>query len=196
MLFLGDKWVELHDFVSRSLEAKQESDPTPALLSEKAVSIQHPSWLEHALRLARVRGYWMLYPGIDTARNLATVHRELKHIPEEYATKENSKPLLADDATEEEIENIRQKIRAGSEITLAPVSLLDSLPNKGSLRPFGDLPILAWDGRETDFEELNSLSTKYSAEFREKAGNCATEPAEKLKEKEHLSTQDLFCITE
>ncbi|KAI0844486.1 hypothetical protein F5Y00DRAFT_197876 [Daldinia vernicosa] len=196
VLFLGDKWVELHDFVSRSLEAKQELDPVPVLLSEKVVSIQHPSWLEHALRLARARGYWMLYPGIDTARNLATVHRELKHIPEEYATKENSKPLLADDATEEEIENVRQKIRAGSEITLAPVSLLDSLPNKGSLRPFGDLPILAWDGQVTDFEELNSLTAKYSAEFRETAGNCGTEPTEKLKEKERLSARDLFCIAE
>ncbi|KAI8963882.1 hypothetical protein F5Y11DRAFT_346132 [Daldinia sp. FL1419] len=196
VLFLGDKWVELHDFVSKSLEAKQGSEFVPTILSEKVVSTQHPSWLEHALRLARARGYLTLYPGVDTSSNLATVHRELKHIPEEYATEENSKPLLADDASEEEIENVRQKIRAGPEITLAPVSLLDSLPNKGSLRPFGELPILAWDGQETGFEELNSLATKYSDEFREKAGNCGAQVAEKLKEKEWLSAQDLFCQTE
>ncbi|KAK6957729.1 hypothetical protein Daesc_000517 [Daldinia eschscholtzii] len=196
VLFLGDKWVELQDFVSRSLEAKQESDPVPALLSEKVVSTQHPSWLEHALRLARARGYWMLYPSVDIARNLATVHRELKHIPEEYDNQENSKPLLADDASEEEIEKVRQMIRAGPEITLAPVSLLDGLPNKGNLRPLGDLPILAWDGQETNFEELNSAAIKYAAEFREKAGNCVTEPGEKLKEKERLSAKDLFCTTE
>ncbi|KAI1481597.1 hypothetical protein F4774DRAFT_37149 [Daldinia eschscholtzii] len=196
VLFLGDKWVELQDFVSRSLETKQKSDPVPALLSEKVVSTQHPSWLEHALRLARARGYWMLYPSVDIARNLATVHRELKHIPEEYDNQENSKPLLADDASEEEIEKIRQMIRAGPEITLAPVSLLDGLPNKGNLRPLGDLPILAWDGQETNFEELNSAAIKYAAEFREKAGNCMTEPGEKLKEKERLSAKDLFCTIE
>ncbi|KAI1470681.1 uncharacterized protein F4812DRAFT_418612 [Daldinia caldariorum] len=196
VLFLGDKWVELHDFASRSLEVKQGSDPVPALLSEKVVSTQHPSWLEHALRLARARGYWMLYPGVDIARNLATVHIELRHIPEEYDSQENSKPLLADDASEEEIEKVRQKIRAGPEITLASASLLDSLPDKGNLRPFSTLPIVAWDGQETNFEELYSLATKYSAEFREKVGNCGAESEEKLKEKERFSAQDLFCKTE
>ncbi|OTA63642.1 hypothetical protein K449DRAFT_432950 [Hypoxylon sp. EC38] len=196
VLFLGEKWMELHDFVSRSLEAKQELDPVPALLSEKLVSTQYPSWLEHAFRLARARGYWMLYPGEDTARNLATVHSELNRIPEEYATQENSKPLLADDASEEEIENVRQKIRFGTEIPLAPVSLLDSLPNEGNLRPFGDLPILTWDGQSTDFEELNSLSAKYAAEFKEIVGKCGKESADKKKEKENLSTQDLFCATD
>ena len=72
MLFMGDKWAELHDFVSRSLEAQQRLDSTPALLSEKLVSTQHPSWLEHALRLSRLRGYWTVYPGEETAKSLAT----------------------------------------------------------------------------------------------------------------------------
>ncbi|KAI1210924.1 uncharacterized protein F4807DRAFT_459153 [Annulohypoxylon truncatum] len=195
VLFLGERWMELHDFVSRSLEAKQESDPVPALLSEKIVSTQYPSWLEHALRLARARGYWMLYPGDDTARNLATVHSELNHLPEEYASHESSKPLLADDASEEEIENVRQKIRTGIETPLAPVSLLDSLPNKGNLRPFNDLPIVTWNGRSTDLEELDALSAKYSAEFREKVGGCGTEPGKK-EEREPLSAQDMFCSTD
>ncbi|KAI0840984.1 hypothetical protein F5Y06DRAFT_234756 [Hypoxylon sp. FL0890] len=196
VLFLGEKWMELHDFVSRSLEAKQGLDPVPALLSEKIVSTQYPSWLEHALRLARARGYWMLYPGEDTARNLATVHSELNRMPEEYATQENSKPLLADDASEEEIENVRQKIRIGTETPLAPVSLLDSLPNEGNLRPFGDLPILTWDGQSTDFEELNSLSANYATAFRDIVGGCGKEPAERKKERESLSTQDLFCASD
>ncbi|KAI1386424.1 uncharacterized protein F4822DRAFT_316228 [Hypoxylon trugodes] len=195
VLFLGEKWMELHDFVSRSLEAKQELEPSPALLSEKVVSTQYPSWLEHALRLARARGYWMLYPGKDTAENLATVHSELNHMPEEYATRENSRTVLADDASEEEIENVRQKIRAGVEIPLAPVSLLDSLPNNGNLRPFGDLPIVSWDGQPVDFEELTAFSEKYSAEFKQKVGSC-TESEDDQKQRESFSTQDLFCLTD
>ncbi|KAI1377732.1 hypothetical protein F4677DRAFT_45827 [Hypoxylon crocopeplum] len=196
VLFLGEKWMELHDFVSRSLEAKQDLDPVPTLLTEKVVSTQYPSWLEHALRLARARGYWMLYPGEDTARNLATVHSELNRMPEEYASQENSKPLLADDATEEEIENVRQKIRVGMEVPLAPVSLLDSLSNEGHLRPFGDLPILTWDGQSTDYQELNSLAAKYAAEFKEKVGSCTTKSVEDQKQRVSLLAQDLFCATD
>lgn len=197
MLFLGEKWMELHDFVSRSLEAKQGLDPVPELLTEKVVSTQYPSWLEHALRLARARGYWVLYPGEDTARNLATVHSELHPIPEEYASQESTKPLLAEDASEEEIDNVRQKIRAGIEIPLAPVSLLDSLPNGGNLRAFSDLPILAWNGQAAEIEEINSLATKYATEFMEKVGRCDTAtPKDKQKVRENLSTQDLFCTSE
>ncbi|KAI1776910.1 hypothetical protein F4818DRAFT_412261 [Hypoxylon cercidicola] len=196
MLFLGERWMELHDFVSRSLEAKRNSDPVPELLTEKVVSTQYPSWLEHALRLARARGYWVLYPGEDTARNLATVHSELHPMPEEYASQDNSKPLLAEDSTEEEIENIRQKIRAGIEIPLAPVSLLDSLPNDGNLRAISDLPILTWDGQAAEVERINSLATKYATEFKEKVGKCDTASKEKQKLRDNLSTQDLFCTNE
>ncbi|KAI0387854.1 hypothetical protein F5Y04DRAFT_286815 [Hypomontagnella monticulosa] len=196
VLFLGDKWMELHDFVSRSLEAKQELNPVPELLSEKVVSTQHPSWLEHALRLARARGYWLLYPGEDTAKNIATVHSELSRMPEEYASREDSKPLLADDASEEEIENIRQKIRGGTEIPLSSVSLLDGLPNDGNLRPLGDLPIITWDGEPTTFEDLTSLALDYSTEFKEGVGGCNVEAVETEKQREPLSAQDLFCATD
>ncbi|KAI0014427.1 hypothetical protein F4779DRAFT_10682 [Xylariaceae sp. FL0662B] len=195
VLFLGEKWMELHDFVSRSLEAKQDLDPVPAILSKKDVSTQYPSWLEHALRLARARGYWILYPGQDTAQNLATVHSELRHMPEEYADLDNSRSLLGDDASDEEIENLRQKLRAGLEIPLSPLSLLESLPNDGNLRPFGDLPILTWDGDATEVEELNSLAAAYTKLFKEQVGGCTTESGEKQKERENLSAQDLFCDT-
>ncbi|KAI1762905.1 hypothetical protein GGR53DRAFT_395880 [Hypoxylon sp. FL1150] len=196
MLFLGEKWMELHDFVSRSLEAKQDLDPIPELLTEKVVSTQYPSWLEHALRLARIRGYWTLYPGKDTAMNLATTHSELHTLPEEYANRESSKPLLAEDASEEEIEEVRQKIKTGLEIPLAPVSLLDSLPNGGNLRPFTDLPILTWDGQPAEVETIHSLATEYATGFKEKVGRCDTTTEAKLKAKENLSTQDLFCTTD
>ena len=127
VLYMGEKWVDLHSFVSRSLAAAgaesrstTSGNPatTPALLAEKFVSKRHPSWLEHALRLARLRGYYTLYPGEETARNLATVHSELYQAPEEYAAEaeaadlDPSAGLLADDATEEEVEAARQRARA------------------------------------------------------------------------------------
>ncbi|KAI1503865.1 hypothetical protein F5X99DRAFT_373675 [Biscogniauxia marginata] len=203
VLLIGEKWMELHDFVSRSLVAKRESENVPALLSEKVVSTQHPSWLEHALRLCRARGYWMLYPGEDMAQNLATVHSELYHYPEEYAEEEKSTPLLSDDASDEEAEDVRQRIQSGSEIPLAPISLVESLPNDGNLRPFGDLPLVTWDGRPTDAGELKSLAAEYAAEFREKVGGCDAKSNEEQQQKqqekekkESISAEDLFCSIE
>ncbi|KAI1639796.1 hypothetical protein F4809DRAFT_44549 [Biscogniauxia mediterranea] len=202
VLFIGEKWVELHDFISRSLAAKRDLEDTPALLSEKVVSTRYPSWLEHALRLCRARGYWTLYPGEDMAQNLATVHNELYHYPEEYAGEEKPKPLLSDDANDEEAEAVRQRIQSGSEIPLAPISLLESLPNDGNLRPFGDLPLVTWDGQPTDAEELKSLAEKYAAEFRAKVGGCDAKSSEEQQKKKvedkkvSISAEDLFCAAE
>ncbi|ORY65323.1 uncharacterized protein BCR38DRAFT_318001, partial [Pseudomassariella vexata] len=157
ILFFGEKWMELHDFVSRSLEAQQHFSNVPSLLSDKSISTRHPSWLKYVLRLARVRGYLTLYPGEDIASNLATVHNELNHLPEEYATPEESSEAI-------------QKFRQGSEITLAPVSLLQGLPDNGVLSPFSDLPMLTWTGEGTDVEGLDELAAQYATEFKEKVG--------------------------
>ncbi|KAH9887185.1 hypothetical protein F4778DRAFT_797634 [Xylariomycetidae sp. FL2044] len=198
MLFLGEKWMELHDFVSRSLEAQHKINPVPSILSEKVVSTQHPSWLEHALRLARARNYLTLYPGVGTAQNLATVHSELYHLPEEYASHEETpKALLQDDASDEEIENVRRKLQTGSDIPIASMSLLESLPNEGSLRAIGDLPIVMWDGRTADLEEINGSTEKFFWEFREQLGGCNDDdPQKTIKASQELSTRDLFCAAE
>ena len=52
VLYMGEKWVDLHKFVSRSLaatgaESRGSSPAAAALLAEKLVSKRHPSWLEH-----------------------------------------------------------------------------------------------------------------------------------------------------
>jgi hypothetical protein len=194
MLFLGEKWMELHDFVSRSLEAQQSLNTVPTLLSEKVVSTSHPSWLEHALRLSRVRGYWTLYPGEKTARSVATVHRELRHLPEEYYKFEKSPPLLADDATEEQIESAMRKLQAGPEVLLDPASSLRNLLDDGVLQAFPAMPLLTWDGEKTSVKELDLLAATYAIEFKEQVGICVGDGMKKTRVKQ--SAQDLFCLTD
>ncbi|KAK7956079.1 uncharacterized protein PG986_005301 [Apiospora aurea] len=195
MLFLGERWIELHDFVSRTLEARDSLDHTPALLSEKLVSTEHPSWLEYALKLSRLRGYWTVYPGEKTAKNLATVHRELHHLPEEYADVEPKDPALADDASEAEIDAAIEKYKGGVEISLAPpVSLLQSLPHDGVLSSFASLPLLSWDGQRTDVQGIDAHALEYSSVFKKEVGKCVGKAAEK--EVVSLSTEDLFCETD
>ncbi|KAF7521932.1 hypothetical protein G7054_g12281 [Neopestalotiopsis clavispora] len=190
MLFMGDKWMELHDLVSRSLEIQQKSASTPSLLSQKLISTKHPSWLEYVLRLSRLRGYWALYPGEETARSLATVHTELHHAPEEYAQAE--KPVtLPDKATEEEIERAMAKFKAGPEAVWTSDASLQSLLDAGSLRPFGNLPLVTWDGIKTELEELDESAAKYASDFKTQVGKCSE--ADAARKRLDMTTQDLFC---
>ncbi|KAI1735749.1 hypothetical protein F4680DRAFT_296971 [Xylaria scruposa] len=184
VLFLGDKWTELHDFVSRTMQANEDFDVIPTIVSEKAISKQHPAWLEHALRLARVRGYCFLYPGKEVSKHLATVHGELYTIPEEYA---------APDTSDEGIEKIRQKTRAAPETQLISLSLLDSLPNNGDLWPLTALSVAAWEGAEVDSRDIRALATDFETKFKATVGGCKAGSRKGQKPYEAGSAQDLFC---
>ncbi|CAN8102940.1 unnamed protein product [Discula destructiva] len=156
MLFTGARWLELHGFVSRSLEAQHAAETPPALLSEKSVSKDHPAWLEHVLRLCRAQGYWTLYPSPQLAANLATVHNELYREPEEY-----------------ENDGERWKHNDGDEIIIHQQSLRESLSSQGTLPRFQAMPALKWDGTKTTVQELDDDAAAYSARFRNTVGGCA-----------------------
>jgi hypothetical protein len=184
ILFTGTKWVELHGFVSRLLDAQHRLPSTPSsFLSSKSVSKRFPSWLEHALRLARARGYWTLYPGDSAAGHFATVHTELYRAPEEYE--------------EEEEFPVKTSPEKGSgegkgQKTLARELVLNH--EGGMLPPFRELPLLSWDGRVVSLTELDQTAAEYTVEFREAVGGC-----EDLKAFELLAKgdgADLFCERE
>ncbi|KAH8912482.1 hypothetical protein BR93DRAFT_79909 [Coniochaeta sp. PMI_546] len=179
ILFLGQKWVELHGFVSRLLDVQHRLPASPAsFLSSKTVSKKYPSWLEHALRLSRARGYWTLYPGDGTSGNLATVHTELYKAPEEY---------------EEELalESGERKESVAGQKTLATGLVLNG---GGLLPPFRELPLLSWDGRVVGLEELDAAAAEYTTEFRGSVGGC--EDLRPLDLLAKPSAADLFCERE
>lgn len=190
VLFMGEKWVELHDLVSRSLELQQTSDSIPSLLSKKLVSTREASWLEHALRLSRLRGYWTLYPGEETSKSLVTIHTELQKMPEEYA--QLAAPVtLSDKSSDEEIEQAMAKLKASPELQPSAGSSMQSLLDAGSLRPFGNLPLVSWDGSGTNLQGLDDLAAVYAEEFKTQVGRCSD--AVSSTKRVVLSTQDLFC---
>jgi hypothetical protein len=172
--------MELHDFVSRTIQAQEHFDITPPVVSEKAISKQHPSWLEYALRLARVRGYSFVYPGREVSEHLATVHGELYKIPEEYMG-------------DKELGGITQTVRSAPETQLASLSLLDMLPNNGVLWPLTALPIAAWEGAEVDPRDLRTRANDFELVFKKTIGGCNLESGIGQKSHEAASTRDLFC---
>ncbi|KAB5532636.1 hypothetical protein GE09DRAFT_371859 [Coniochaeta sp. 2T2.1] len=182
VLFLGQKWVELHGFVSRltDIQHRLPADPS-SFLSSKSVSKRHPSWLEHALRLSRARGYWTLYPGED---NLAVVHGELYQPPEEYEDE-----LAAESGSEKAAGDGEGK----EQKTLARELVVNKKGGR-MLPPFKELPLLDWEGKLVGLDELDEGAAEYTTEFREAVGGC-----EDLKGVELLakaSAADLFCQKE
>ncbi|KAM7206810.1 hypothetical protein V8F20_002516 [Naviculisporaceae sp. PSN 640] len=177
VLYMGPKWIELHDMVSRllAIQHKTPADSLPAFFSEKSISKRYPSWLEHALKLSRARGYWTIYPSKFMASSLAVIHNELSSSPEEYRSEE-----LPDGPAD------------ASEISLASGPLLESLPAGDFMASFSDMPLLLWDGTETTLRDLDDEAVKYTEEFHRAVGGCDQLEADELMSRPK-STRDLFC---
>ncbi|KAG7130308.1 hypothetical protein HYQ45_010815 [Verticillium longisporum] len=181
VLFMGDKWVELHRFVSQTLERQHDASP-PAVLSHKEVSKQYPSWLEHVLRLSQARGYLTVYPGAETASVMATVHKDLSQPPEEYW-----KGVAADETPKEGL------VTLDNDIPVSPlVGILDTLPGRSAFLEYVEMPMLAWRGAVSDLQEVDRSAREYAAIWRQKVGKCdpkSEEAAEQLMGRQ----KDLFC---
>ncbi|KAK1635412.1 hypothetical protein BDP81DRAFT_450311 [Colletotrichum phormii] len=180
ILFFGDRWIELHGLVSQvdALQHARGAEPSPALIAEKQVSKKFPSWLEHMLRLSRLRGYFTLYPSAETAATIATVHQELYQAPEEYE-KEGGEGKRTASLSE-------SRFGSGS-----LVQTMDTLPNNGSLKPANDLPLLGWEGEGTNLRHIYQMAIEYMFTWREQVGGCSKEESQR----DHVdgSARDLFC---
>lgn len=181
VLFLGDKWVELHGYISQVLEKQHTMNSSPALLATREVGKNNPAWLEYALQLSRIRGYVTLYPGPETASAILGIHTDLYEQPEEYigeSAEDEPEPGEGDHATE--------LFDAGSQ-----VNMLNTLPQNGKLPPLQELPLLSWDGKQTDMDELSKAAIKYAQVFRKEVGECEDSQAKELAKDRHA--RDLFC---
>ncbi|KAF5540260.1 hypothetical protein FMEXI_8534 [Fusarium mexicanum] len=186
VLFMGDKWVELHGYVSRILEKQQIGTETPAFLAKKSTSKKHPAWLEYVLQLSQLRGYVTLYPRPETASTILGAHSDLPNTPEEYLGEgdENDKTGEADSAT--------SKFDPAS-----PVDMLTTLPREGDLLALGDLPLISWNGKSTSLAELETISMELTKQFRQEVGGC---PPNAINDEDEFGqprrskdASDLFC---
>lgn len=190
-LFFADKWIELHDFVSRSLNSQHTLPVSKNLATGvKYVSKTFPSWLEYILQLARLRGYMTIYPNFGINFSLLTVHNELYRVPEEYKSDLESQSRFTSNPN------------GGSENYLSPKrkenplivdSLFSSLFAKEKLPHLSDLSMISWDGEELDNSKLDALATNYQNLFRREKGGCTEEANKKPVE---FSAGDLFCLND
>ncbi|KAG6038858.1 hypothetical protein E4U19_007904 [Claviceps sp. Clav32 group G5] len=187
MLFTGEKWIELHHFISRTLYQKKttSSSSSPALLTEGTTGKMYPAWLDYVFQLSRLRGYYTLYPSKATAEAILGAHSDMPDPPEEYEKE------AAAAAQKSSVDNLQDESSTGGLDLASPVDMLETLPEEGYLQLPVEVPLLSWDGTLTTQKSLASKAQDYTALFRREVGGCA-------EEKQSVATRsvdasDLFC---
>lgn len=186
-LYFGDKWIELHSFLSTRLTLQETATQDP--LEEKVISKKFPAVMEYLLELMRARGYYMLYPAFEVSGSaLATVHSELYQVPEEFTPHGPSK-LLDGETREDNRPGLRKQ---PAERPVSRASTLMPLLDQFSMNlPAVDaMPLLSYAGHETFREDWGQSTRNYIQEFRIRYGGCSTQGSA------DLSSMSLFCISE
>ncbi|PSN62295.1 hypothetical protein BS50DRAFT_578113 [Corynespora cassiicola Philippines] len=201
-LFFGDKWAELHSFLSNRVAKHLQSPDAPA--RPKLVSETLPSWMEYLLELMRARGYSLFYPAAASSESLVTIHNELYTVPEEFRARPAPAAAQADADAEAPPKPTHEAfLRAPTPPSKPknpePPTLPNSrplhlaLPFEGDLPEIPHLPQLLYDGRVIAPENVTARAKAYADEFREVVGGC------KMREGKHRvmeagSARDLFCL--
>jgi hypothetical protein len=193
-LFFGDKWAELHSFLSNRVVKHQDSKKTTS--RAKLVSETLPAWTEYMLEFMRARGYALLYPA-KTSDAFVTVHNELYHAPEEYAAREpqdateklakSDEPFLRGDAS------ARPPKHPEPSVTPSSRPLHMALPFEGDLPEVPHLPQLLYDGSIVDAANTSRIAQDYANKFRAEIGGC-TVPKGKHRKGMQGEARDLFCF--
>jgi hypothetical protein len=212
-LYFGDRWVELHSFLSNRLAVDkklQNPDHPTYSLSER-----YPSWLAYMLELARARGYTMLYPTLPSSEDaFATIHTELYHAPEEHInpatptpnatpTQPNETPLTASS----ELAALKsahepQTLTTSRSILHLLNPHLPPTDSGGPLPEISTLPILSYTGEHLPQGQisLTQAATTYAETFATDLGGCRTAEGETKQLKrpkwKAWSADDLFCLEE
>jgi hypothetical protein len=183
MLFFGERWAEIHDFVSRSLVAQHKSTAATAK-EDNNVSKAHPSWLTHVLNLSRARGYSTIYPNFKNDK-LVTLHTDLFKLPEEH------KPTPEEKSSGQLGADVKAYIKHQKEQKLVKSGFLEFLKEGGSLPLLADVTTMTFDGHVLDWLDMDERTDVYVAEFRKTVGGCGEKA--KLPPIIPGKAGDLFC---
>lgn len=190
MLIFGRKWQEMHNFASLHLERQASASGIPSFLAKKQVGENQPAWLEYLLQMSRLRGYFTLYPSPETSDAILGAHKDLYHIPEEYQKDigVNGNEAGGDTkASSYKVTQYAETFDPGSAI-----DLLTLLPNKGTLDPLSQMPLLGWDGKSATMKDLEVVGKEHTKEFRRDVGGCGPDELERMP---NWDADDLFCTT-
>lgn len=197
-LYFGEKWVELHSFLSARMYIQDPRLPTDQRPphQKKVVSESYPSWMEYFQELMRVRGYFLLYPHFpDSDDAIVTIHEELRQPPPEFFKERSAsiadppkldpnEPFVTDPSAFEPI------LPPSPEAPLLVKNLIALLPYSGDLPQITKLPILSHEGNILSRQDAIAAAHQLTDEFRDRIGRCNGNEKSLV---ESMSAKDLFC---
>lgn len=196
-LFFGNKWAELHSFLSDRVLKHQKS--IKPIARSKLISETLPSWTEYMLEFMRARGYSILYPA-SASHAFVTVHNELYHVPEEFTTHSPDDKSIAAAAPPDAGEpflraDTAPRSPSSPEPPIIPITvpLHEALPFNGDLPELPHLPQLLYTSEQTALTEVRTIATAYANDFRAEVGGC-TIPKGKHRKIIAGEAGDLFCF--
>lgn len=197
-LYFGEKWTELHSFLSHRLAtARDSSSPTAPISSE------YPAWLLYASELLRARNYYMLYPDVKPGgAPLVNIHDDLYHptdnLPAAELATENTPAPVALSGKEVLTDAIERERSASPETiirnTEGITSILLGTAGMTTLPPFQSLPHLSYEGVLISSETSLTASQAFADRFSLDLGGCKG-----LEDRAPASAgmaDDLFCDNE
>jgi hypothetical protein len=195
-LFFGDKWAELHSFLSNRV-VKHQDTISKSSGRVKLVSETLPAWTEYMLEFMRARAYTILYPA-RMADAFVTVHNELYHAPEEFTA--NSQHTEHKDDLISELNKPFLRAEAPSPPTRSPETptipsskpLHFALPFDGDLAELPHLPILLYNGEIVHTSNVSEVRLEYANQFRREIGGCEIPKGQRRKIVQG-EAGDLFC---
>jgi hypothetical protein len=192
-LYFGDKWVELHSFLSKRLPILATTPDSS--VQERIVSKKYPAVMEYLLELIRAKGYYLLYPAFPAsgAFSLATVHNELYRFPEEYsdgkAKSADEPPTPIDDPFKPLTADFGQLGAVEKPLSQAStvMPLLDEFSSE--LVDIDHLPVLSYQGNELSGLAFSRQTEEYAQQFRSRYGGCNDDRVVNVR------PDDLFCLS-
>ncbi|KAF1982213.1 hypothetical protein K402DRAFT_397805 [Aulographum hederae CBS 113979] len=214
-LYFGDKWIELHSYLSHRITThqaatKSKNKPNP---KEKLISDSKPGWTEYMLELMRARGYGMLYPGSThnheglPSNTFVTIHDDLYTPPEEFKHSVSERDTNDAEATSPPIPPQDEPFTAPAHPSSVPKSetpehplltqsqpLHAILPFRGALPSLPQLPLLSWNGITLSQDESIGLALDYAEELSVTVGYCLASSDKSRRRKVYAQdARDLFC---
>ncbi|KAK5078085.1 hypothetical protein LTR64_003510 [Lithohypha guttulata] len=198
VLYFGDKWIELQNYLS--LRLKHDPSLSKTVHDSAHVSDAHPAFLRPVSELMQAQNYFMLYPGFATSPDtqLVAVHTEMHQTPEEYYTQLDNKephndeegiitiPTLSENTilTEAQDDELPTSPTPGNKRayldheqstgSTIPITSLLGLKDHELLPPHADLPIFTIQGRRTELVEAGKVSSAFVDRVSLELSGCKT----------------------
>lgn len=205
-LYFGDRWVELHTFLTRRLQVdpgfSKKAESTPRL------SHEYPAWLPNVLEMMQARGYYLMYPAFALKEGFSpvTMHHELHQLPEEYMKDAredddiggqhptpigglaNDEPLTAADEIARLMEE-EKHVHADS-IVAQLLAAMEAEQRRNELADEANIPLISFRGQRVDWADARTASWKLAEDFAQSVGGCIHYDPTK---KDNDGVDSLFC---